>query len=132
MRTLSTMLKGGIPLLEALIITGKAVGNVVYEERLTDVVRLVEEGESFHAALKKSNLFPSLLVKMVKIGEESGNLEEMLEEASNYFDEEVDTMATTLASLLEPILMMILAAVFLGIMLSIILPVFTAGSQMPF
>ncbi len=127
--TLSTMIKGGIPVLESLVITEKAMGNVVYSEKIHQVIESVEKGESFNKSLRISGLFPDILMKMVKIGEESGELDAMLEEAALYFDDEVDVRATTLASLLEPIIMLGLAGVFLGIMLSIILPVFTAGSQ---
>jgi type IV pilus assembly protein PilC len=129
LRTLATMLKGGIPLVEALVITEKSVGNTIYAEKISLVIQDVEKGDSFHECLKKSGMFPPLLVKMVKIGEESGTLDEMLEEASMYFDDEVDTMSTTLASLLEPLMMMALAVVFLGIMLAIMLPLISASSS---
>lgn len=129
LRTLSTMLRGGIPLLEALRVTAHAVGNEVFAGRLGAVADAIERGESFSGALARHGGFPDLLPRMARIGEESGRLEEMLEHAADHFDDEVDTLATTLATLLEPLMMMILAAVFLAIMLAMILPVFSMGGS---
>lgn len=129
LRTLSTMLRGGIPLLEALRVTERAVGNEVYAGMLSGVADDIERGESFSSSLARAGAFPDLLPKMAKIGEESGKLEEMLEHAADYFDDEVDTLATTLATMLEPLLMMALAAVFLAIMLAMILPVFSMSGK---
>lgn len=131
LRTLATMLRGGIPLVEALLIAEKSLGNEIYAERMRIAIAAVESGEPLHACLRRAELFPDLLPKMVKIGEESGTLAEMLEEAAEYFDDEVDTLSTTMAGFLEPLMMILLAGVFLAIMLSIILPVFSAGSSIP-
>lgn len=129
LRTLATMLRGGIPLLEALRVTERAVGNAVVGESIRGVAEEVERGESFSRALKRAGDFPALLPRMARIGEESGKLDEMLEQAADFFDDEVDTLATTLATVIEPVLMMALAGVFLAVMLAMILPVFSMSGK---
>ncbi len=129
LRTLATMLRGGIPLLEGLRVAERAVGNSVVGASIRRVADDVERGESFSRALGRAGAFPDLLPRMTRIGEESGRLEEMLEQAADFFDEEVDTLATTLATVIEPVLMMTLAGVFLAVMLAMILPVFSMSGK---
>ncbi|RME79938.1 MAG: type II secretion system protein GspF [Planctomycetota bacterium] len=121
--TFSTLLKSGIPALEALEIVTPVVGNKVMEEVLIETRQQVLSGSDISSTLSKSQVFPPLVSGMIGVGEHSGNLEEMLEKIAQHFEEEIDLATNRLLSLLEPALIVIMAVVVGFIVLSIILPI---------
>jgi general secretion pathway protein F len=123
-RTLSTLLLGGIPLLQALDIVKHVVSNMVLSNAIEDGRNSIREGHSVADPLKKSGLFPPLLVHMIAVGEKSGELESMLSRAADAYDGEVEASVSALSSLMEPILVIFMGAVVLFIVMAILLPIF--------
>ena len=123
-RTLSTLLLGGIPLLQALDIVKHVVSNMVLSNAIEDGRNSIREGHSVADPLKKSGLFPPLLVHMIAVGEKSGELEQMLSRAADAYDREVESSVTALTSMLEPMMIVFGGAVVLFIVLAILLPIF--------
>jgi len=127
-RTLATLLSSGIPLLEALEIVESVVGNKVYEMALAKVRDDVREGASFAGPLKESGVFPPLVTRMIAVGEQTGEFEEMLGRIADTYDLEVDTTLSTLTSLLEPVMILALGIVIGFIVFAILLPIFNLTS----
>ena len=123
-RTLSTLLASGVPLLSALGIVTHLMNNTLLRRALEDARTSVQEGESLAAPLKRSGLFPALLVQMIAVGERSGELEGLLARAAEAYDEEVATALSRLTSLLEPLTILVMGGVVLFIVLAILLPIF--------
>lgn len=123
-RTLGTLLKNGVPLLNALDIVKNVVGNKIMEKSIEDARTQIGEGSSIHEPLKRSGVFPPILIHMINVGEKSGTLEEMLSKVADTTDNEIDTTINTLISLLEPIMIVGLALVVAFIVMSILLPIF--------
>lgn len=130
-RTLSTVLGGGIPLVESLRMVTGVLGNKVLEGKAHNVVRMVEEGSSLTDAVESEGLMPPLAVKMLGVGESSGSLGEMLLDIATFYEEEVDSKLSALTTLIEPVLMLIMGAFVAAIVIAMYLPVFklaeTAG-----
>lgn len=130
-RTLSTILGGGIPLVESLRMVTGVLGNKVLEEKAHNAVRMVEEGSSLTEAVESQGLMPPLAVKMLGVGESSGSLGEMLLDIATFYEEEVDSKLSTLTTLIEPVLMLVMGAVVAAIVIAMYLPIFklaeTAG-----
>jgi len=125
-RTLGTLQAGGIPLVTSLELSAHAVGNRVFERALLDVTNRVREGQSLWESLERTALVSDIAVEMVKVGESTGALDEMLGAASDFTDEEIDYRLTKIVSLIEP-LMLVFMAVVVGVMLaSMYLPLLTA------
>jgi len=123
-RTLSTLLLGGIPLLHALDIVKHVVSNMVLSNAIEDGRNSIREGHSVADPLKKSGLFPPLLVHMIAVGEKSGELESMLARAADAYDSEVEASVSALSSILEPVLTIFMGAVVMFIVMAILLPIF--------
>lgn len=123
-RTLSTVLGGGIPLVEAVRMVAGVLGNKVLEGKAFSVVRRVEEGSSLTDAVEAESLMPSLAVKMLGVGEGSGALEEMLLDIAAFYEEEVDSRLSALTTLIEPVLMIIMGGLVAAIVVAMYLPVF--------
>jgi general secretion pathway protein F len=123
-RTLSTLLLGGIPLLQALDIVKHVVSNMVLSNAIEDGRNSIREGHSVADPLKKSGLFPPLLVHMIAVGEKSGELEQMLSRAADAYDGEVEASVSALSSIMEPVLVIFMGGVVLFIVLAILLPIF--------
>ncbi len=123
-RTLSTLLASGVPLLSALGIVTHLVSNTLLRQALEEARASVQEGESLAAPLKRSGLFPALLIQMITVGERSGELEGLLTRAAEAYDEEVATSLARLTSLLEPLTILVMGGVVLFIVLAILLPIF--------
>jgi general secretion pathway protein F len=121
--TLSTLLGSGLPVMEALTITKKVMGNVVLGEVIDKVRGRVMEGSDIAAPLKQSKLFPPTVCYMVAIGEESGRLEEMLKRVSQSYDEEIELTTQKVTSLIEPIMIVLMAVVVGFIVLAVLLPI---------
>jgi general secretion pathway protein F len=124
-RTLSTLLTSGIPLLHALDIVKNVVGNMVLSTAIEEARSSIREGQSIAPPLKKSGVFPAMLIHMIAVGEKSGELEQMLSKAADAYDNEVSSSVSSLTSILEPMMILIGGAVVLFIVLAILLPIFT-------
>jgi len=126
-RTLSTTFAAGVPLIEALTSVAGAAGNKIYERAIIAVREDVSTGIQLNTALRAKGLFPSLLVQMSAIGEESGALDEMLDKVAVYYEEAVDNKVDTLTSLLEPMIMSVLGILVGGLLIAMYLPIFSLG-----
>ena len=126
-RTLSTMFAAGVPLVEALDSVGGASGNIVYQNATLKIQQEVSTGTSLTAAMSNANLFPSMVLQMCAIGEESGSIDHMLGKAADFFEAEVDDMVAGISSLMEPIIIVVLGTVIGGIVVSMYLPIFKLG-----
>jgi len=127
-RTLSTTFAAGVPLADALGAIARATGNVVFYNAIIDIKKSVTNGQQLKVAMKKSGIFPALVIQMVGIGEESGTLEEMLGKVANIYEEEVDSAVDGLTTLLEPFIMVILGIVVGSLVVAMYLPIFKMGS----
>ncbi len=122
-RTLGTLTAAGIPLVEALNVTSRTMDNILYQEALEDAAVQVRKGMNLSAVLKKSGLFPPLIIHMLSIGEDTGSIEEMLDNAANYYDEEVETTTAQVLALLEPAIIVCMAFIVVIMIISIYSPV---------
>ena len=121
-RTLGTLVTSGVPILQALNITRDTAGNVVVSNAIDQVHESVKEGESIVAPLEASKVFPPMVISMVDVGEETGQLPEMLLKIADVYDDEVDNAVAALTSMLEPIMIVMLALVVGTIVLALFLP----------
>jgi type IV pilus assembly protein PilC len=126
-RTLATMFAAGVPLVEALDSVGGAAGNYVFESATVKIQQEVSTGTALTAAMTNVNLFPSMVLQMCAIGEESGSIDHMLGKAADFYESEVDDMVAGISSLMEPIIIVILGTVIGGIVIAMYLPIFKLG-----
>jgi len=126
-RTLSTTFAAGVPLVDALESVSGAAGNIVYYEAIQKVKEDVSGGIQLNYSMKQLNVFPNMLIQMVSIGEESGALDEMLDKAATYYEDQVDNAVDGLTSLMEPIIMSFLGVVIGGLIIAMYLPIFGMG-----
>lgn len=126
-RTLSTTFAAGVPLIDALESVAGATGNIHFEKATLKIRDEVSAGTQLNIAIDHSKRFPSLLVQMTAIGEESGALDEMLSKAASYYEEAVDNLVDSLTSLLEPMIMSVLGILVGGLMIAMYLPIFKVG-----
>ena len=126
-RTLSTMFAAGVPLVEALDSVGGAAGNSVYSAATVKIQHEVSTGTALTTAMTNANLFPSMVLQMCSIGEESGSIDHMLGKAADFYEAEVDDMVAGISSLMEPIIIVILGTVIGGIVIAMYLPIFKLG-----
>lgn len=126
-RTLSTMFAAGVPLVEALDSVGGAAGNNVFETATLKIQQEVSTGTALTAAMTNANLFPSMVLQMCAIGEESGSIDHMLGKAADFYESEVDDMVAGISSLMEPIIIVVLGTVIGGIVVAMYLPIFKLG-----
>ncbi len=122
-RTFSTMLASGMPMVEAMHITARTMDSIVYEDVLHNAAMQIERGQPLSQPLKMSGLFPPLIIHMVGIGEESGNLEEMLDNCAGYYDEEVEMATQQLMALMEPMIIVVMAVIVCILLAAIYGPV---------
>ncbi|UUA72394.1 type II secretion system F family protein [Cellvibrio sp. QJXJ] len=127
-RTLATTFAAGVPLIDALTSVAGAAGNRIYSEGIIRVREDVSTGIQLNTALKARGIFPTLLIQMSAIGEESGALDAMLDKVAVYYEEAVDNMVDSLTSLLEPIIMSVLGVLVGGLMIAMYLPIFQLGA----
>ena len=128
-RTLSTLLSGGVPMLECLEITSATAGNVIIENNIMKSRALVAEGKSLTDAFKEVGQLPFMLIQMVGVGEATGTLDEMLAKLATFYDEEVETSVGALLSILEPVLLIFVGLMVGTIVVSMYLPIFTLMEQ---
>lgn len=126
-RTLSTMFAAGVPLVEALDSVGGASGNYLYQSATDRIQQEVSTGTSLTVAMANANIFPSMVLQMCAIGEESGSIDHMLGKAADFYESEVDEMVAGLSSLMEPIIIVFLGTLIGGIVVSMYLPIFKLG-----
>jgi type IV pilus assembly protein PilC len=127
-RTLSTMFGAGVPLVEALDSVGGAAGNAVYQQATEQIQREVSTGTALTMAMQNTGVFPTMVLQMTSIGEESGSLDHMLGKAAEFYEDEVDEMVKGLSSLMEPIIIVILGTLIGGIVVAMYLPIFKLGA----
>jgi type IV pilus assembly protein PilC len=123
-RTLASLVRSGVPILEVLQIVSQTVGNVVMEKAVKTAALDIERGESISAALGKHPVFPTMIVRMVTAGEQTGKIDNMLERISDFLDEEIETTLSGLTSMIEPILIVFLGVVVGGMVICMFLPIF--------
>jgi type IV pilus assembly protein PilC len=123
-RTLASLIRSGVPILEVLQIVSQTVGNVVMEKAIKVAASDIERGESISVALAKHPVFPSMIIRMITAGEQTGKIDEMLERISDFLDEEIETTLSGLTSLIEPILIVFLGVVVGGMVICMFLPIF--------
>jgi type IV pilus assembly protein PilC len=128
-RTLATVLRGGIPLVQALDTTAGVINNMVMARQLSDARALVTEGVSLADAFERSRLAPEMTIRMIEVGESSGDLPEMLEDVADYYDQEVENRLTVLTTMIEPILMLSMGIVMAVIVVALYLPIFEMGAH---
>ncbi|HZR24947.1 MAG TPA: type II secretion system F family protein [Vicinamibacterales bacterium] len=127
-RTLATLLGGGLPLVNALDIASKSIGNQYIAKELDVVSSRVREGESFWRALEARKVFPDVAVKMAEVGESTGALQEMLNTVADFYDEEISTNMERFVTLVEPVLLVIMGIVIAGLLLALYMPLFQLSS----
>lgn len=127
-RTLSTLLGGGLPLVNALDIAARSVGNRFIASELNAVTARVREGSSFAGSLEARHVFPDVAVKMAEVGESTGALQDMLNTVADFYDEEISTSMERFVTLIEPILLVIMGIVIAGLLLALYMPLFQLGS----
>jgi general secretion pathway protein F len=127
-RTLSILLKSGIPLVEALNTAKPSMDNRIMENAVKDTARLVGEGKDFANPLKKSGMFPPMVIQLIRAGEESGELEEMLEKAADLYDDDVEAAIASLTSIIEPAIILLMGVIVGFIVIAILLPIFDMTS----
>ena len=127
-RTLSTMFAAGVPLVEALDSVGGAAGNSVYADATAKIQQEVATGTSLTQAMTNAGIFPSMVLQMCAIGEESGSLDHMLGKAADFYEQEVNDMVAGLSSLMEPVIIVILGTIIGGIVVAMYLPIFKLGA----
>ena len=128
-RTLSTLIASGLPLIEALKIVSEVSGNKVAEKALLKIRDKVMRGESLYSSMVESEIFPAMLYSMVKIGEETGSLDDILNKTADFYDEELDSIIQTSVALLEPLLIVIMGLIIGFMVGSIMLPMFDSYNQ---
>ncbi len=128
MRTLSTLLAGGLPLLNAIDVAAASVGNRAMSQALRGATERIREGASLTAALESTGMLEALPLEMVKVGEQTGALGDMLSAIAEFYDEELDTRMATVLSLVEPVLLVLMAIVVAAMLLAFYLPMFQAIS----
>ena len=123
-RTLSTLVKSGVPILNSLEIVARTSGNKVVEAAVDQVRTNIREGENIADPLARSGVFPPMVTRMIGVGEQTGELEKMLAKISDFYEEQVDTAVNSLTSLIEPIIIVFLGVVVGGIVAAMFLPIF--------
>jgi type IV pilus assembly protein PilC len=127
-RTLATLIKSGVPILQALETVAKTAGNKVIEIAVMTSRESVKEGERIATPLRKSGVFPAMVIQMIAIGEETGNLDAMLSKIADFYDQEVDTAVKGLTSMIEPIIIVVMGLVIGFIVIAMFLPMFELGN----
>lgn len=127
-RTLSTMFAAGVPLVEALDSVGGASGNYIYKEATKQIKAEISTGSSLTVAMQNADVFPSMVIQMIAIGEESGQLDTMSGKVADFFEAEVDDAVDALSSLMEPLIMVVLGGLIGGIIVAMYLPIFKLGA----
>ncbi|MFH1784688.1 MAG: type II secretion system F family protein [bacterium] len=127
-RTLGTLVKSGVPILEALETTAKTSGNKVIEKAILSARTSIKEGERISGPLKKSDVFPPMVIQMITVGEETGALDTMLTKVADFYDQEVDVAIGGLTSMIEPVIIVVMGVVIGAIVVAMFMPMFELGN----
>lgn len=127
-RTLATLLRGGIPLVDALDVAGRSIGNRHMAGQLDVVAREVREGRSLASAMDDRRIFPPVVIRMVEVGESTGALREMLDSVADFYDEEIETTLGRFMTLIEPVLLIVMGLVIAGMLFALYMPLLQLGS----
>ena len=128
-RTLATLLGGGIPLVNAIDVSARSIGNQYMAQELTTAAQQVREGRALASAMMASGAFPDVAIKMVEVGESTGALQEMLNSLSEFYDEEIETSLTRFITIVEPALLVIMGVIIAALLLSLYMPLFNLSSM---
>jgi len=123
-RILGTLIKSGVPIIEALTVSSNAIGNLVISRAVIEAKTKIKEGQSISTPLAASGVFPPMVTQMILVGEESGELEEMLINVSKFYDEEVDRSVERLTSIIEPLMMVVIGGTIGVMIIAMYLPIF--------
>jgi len=129
-RTLSTLMASGVPILDGLDITARTAGNSIIEDAIQVTRSSIERGETISAPLRETNVFPSMVVQMINVGETTGALDAMLSKIADFYEEEVDTAVAGLLTLMEPVMIAFLGVIVGGIVIAMYLPIFDLISKL--
>ncbi len=124
-RTLATLTSSGVPILEGLEITAKTAGNAIIEDAIVAVRKSVEEGKTISGPLGETKVFPTMVVQMINVGEQTGALDQMLSKIADFYEEEVDTAVSGLVKLIEPLMIVVLGGIIGTIVTAMYLPLYT-------
>jgi len=124
-RTLGTLIGAGVPVLDSLRITSDSVGNVVYKQALLDATEKVKSGTALSTPLADSSLFPAIVSQMIKVGEQTGDIDGMLDSLANYYEDEVDNLTKGLATLIEPLIVVLLGFIVAFIVIAVMSPIYS-------
>lgn len=127
-RTTSTLFAAGVPLVEVLDSVAGASGNILYEEATQDIRAKVTQGLSLTSSMQSTDMFPNMVIQMAAIGEESGSLDDMLNKAAEFYEDEVDNSVSRLSHLMEPIIMVVLGSLIGILLIAMYLPLFNLGN----
>jgi type IV pilus assembly protein PilC len=127
-RTLASLVRSGVPILDVLQIVSQTVGNVIMEKAVKTAATDIERGEGISAALGKNPIFPSMIIRMLSAGEQTGNIDSMLERVADFLDEEIENTLSGLMSLLEPLLIVFLGVIIGGMVICMFLPIFNLAN----
>ncbi len=128
-RTLGTLIKSGVPILQGLETVAKTSGNKVIEKAIMSSYNSIKEGGRISDPLKKANIFPPMVIQMISVGEETGGLDNMLSKIADFYDTEVDTAVHGLTSMIEPLIMVVLGVVIGTIVIALFMPMFSMGEM---
>ncbi|MFA6547043.1 MAG: type II secretion system F family protein, partial [Limisphaerales bacterium] len=123
-RTLASLIRSGVPILEVLNITANCVGNVVMEQAIRSAASDIEKGDGISAALGRHPVFPTMIIRMLSAGEQTGKIDAMLERVADFLDDEIETILDGLTSLIEPLLIVFLGVTVGSIVIAMFLPIF--------
>ena len=129
-RTLSTLLASGVPILDGLDITARTAGNAIIEDAIQTTRSGIERGETISGPLKETNVFPSMVVQMINVGETTGALDAMLSKIADFYEDEVDTAVAGLLTLMEPVMIAFLGVIVGGIVIAMYMPIFDLISKL--
>ena len=127
-RSFAVIVRSGVPLMEGLVLVGRAVQNEVIADKVRSLREAVERGENLSRAAASSGMFTPLVLQMLAVGEETGHIDEMMEEVADYYDREVSADVENLASLIEPLMIIVVGGVVLGLALAVFLPIWDLSS----
>ncbi|MFP4459594.1 MAG: type II secretion system F family protein [Candidatus Zixiibacteriota bacterium] len=128
-RTLSTLMGSGVNIIDALNITSKTAGNLVLQKAIRKAMMAISEGDTITAPLEESKVFPPMVIQMINVGEETGDMEGMLTKIADFYDEEVDAAVKNLTSMIEPVIIVIMGVVIGGLLVAMYLPMFDIVGQ---
>ena len=128
-RTLGTLIQSGVPILEGLEITARTSGNAIIEDAIMATRKSIEEGKTIAGPLEETGVFPSMVVQMISVGEQTGALDTMLSKIADFYEDEVDEAVENLMALLEPVMILFLGVMIGGIVISMYMPMFSLLSK---